>query len=431
MARRINLERSFESFAAAPLLSDVPTDRHYPDNFIARLYQDYADKFRVLLDADDLFESSENLDNAVLTWANSGGWKGVQVCAPQEVHGMGNQAQLRLVDLDKQSAQAHALNYALAVDISGYTPALIRPLRHGADAVLCCPYAQMIPLRLPMNEVLIGWRSREHPHTTHRTSLSQEKVENPASVRPFGENSADQERGIVGQAQAVTMSVDPCAPESIGVDAIKMIEPLLPASQFNETNPSSESEVLGEATARAMIDLSCATMTMRMQARSTHALALARYFDAHPAVDQVSYSGLSDHLDHHQAHGIFVQGYGPVLLICLHTSPAHLAQLFKNTSFVFVGQNQHDILAAGHPLCLSAETGSFGQDSLMAVSKLSSSHATRVSHQVSSYLTRVIHLASHSTDTNQVLLVEPGFESVPDVVHAWEGLLDRLDIDSV
>ena len=55
------------------------------------------------------------------------------------------------------------------------------------------------------------------------------------------------------------------------------------------------------------------TLSLRMERHCSNALALARYLEAHPAVERVNYPGLPSHPDHHLATRQMRGGYGGML----------------------------------------------------------------------------------------------------------------------
>ena len=59
------------------------------------------------------------------------------------------------------------------------------------------------------------------------------------------------------------------------------------------------------------------TLALRVQAHNANALALARFFEDHPAVAAVNYPGLASHPDHAHA-GALLSGFGGMLSLRLH-----------------------------------------------------------------------------------------------------------------
>jgi len=59
------------------------------------------------------------------------------------------------------------------------------------------------------------------------------------------------------------------------------------------------------------------TLALRVQAHNANALALARFFEGHPAVAAVNYPGLASHPDHAHA-GKLLSGFGGMLSLRLH-----------------------------------------------------------------------------------------------------------------
>lgn len=428
MSARINIERSFESVAAAAWNEQQESVHAWLCN-----------KFQTLLDADHLaFVTS--IPHSLLAWAYENGWRGVHLISPFGVSGCGDASHLDVRNVAELAEDAHDQGLALAVDISAETPALMRPLSQGADIVLCHASDHILMSAHPLMGAMIGWRHQRFTHRAEALSVNERR-----EARAHAHDTTN-------------ISHDACSVISELDDSIRM--------QEEHTD---------------YVQLACASMALRMQARSTHALSLARYLSAHPYTASVSYPGLAAHPHHLRAQKLCVQGYGTSLLLVLECAKEGLYRASEASSFTwrdaaFITEN----ISVSHTPYVDGEspspsrhdevlcqwdgvgyiiTRAQNQKNLMThehAARIGQQHANLESHneervqaphnnqlptmnrlprewalcqsphhrgRQSSPTTQLTHLIHQSTATHQVILVEPGFESMPDAVASWEKLL--------
>ena len=78
--------------------------------------------------------------------------------------------------------------------------------------------------------------------------------------------------------------------------------------------------------------LGAKTLTLRMQAHSHNALAVAEFLESHPKVRRVDYPGLVSHKQHHLARELFRHGYGGMMAFELHGGYAAASSFVKAIS---------------------------------------------------------------------------------------------------
>lgn len=428
MSARINIERSFESVAAAAWDEQQESAQAW-----------FCNKFQTLLDADHL-DFVTSIPYSLLAWACENGWRGVHLVSPFGVSGCGDASQLDVRDVAELAEDAHAQGLALAVDISAETPVLMRPLSQRADIVLCHAGDHIFMSAHPLMGAMIGWRHRRFTRGAEVLSVNEQR-EIRANVHDTTNTSYD--------AHGVISELD---------------EPV----QVQEEHAD-------------YVQLACASMALRMQARSTHTLSLARYLSAHPYTASVSYPGLAAHPHHLRAQKLCVQGYGTSLLLVLKCTKEDLYRAREASSFTwrdaaFIAEN----MSVSHTPCVDGESPLSGrhdkvlcqwdgvgyiivraqnQEDLVVhehAARIGQQHAglgsydegrAQTTHKNRSYMmnrlprewavcqsshhrgrqssptTQLTHLIHQSTQTHQVILVEPGFESMPDAVASWEKLL--------
>ncbi len=76
------------------------------------------------------------------------------------------------------------------------------------------------------------------------------------------------------------------------------------------------------------------TLSLRVEREAQNALALARYFDAHPKVERVFYPGLESDPNHENAVKYLRNGFGAVLAVVLKGSKEQTARFVDNLSLV-------------------------------------------------------------------------------------------------
>ncbi|MDE6182907.1 MAG: PLP-dependent transferase, partial [Rikenellaceae bacterium] len=76
------------------------------------------------------------------------------------------------------------------------------------------------------------------------------------------------------------------------------------------------------------------TLSLRVERESQNALALARYFAAHPLVESVSYPGLEDDPNHANAVKYMHNGFGAVLSVVLKGSKEQTVTFVDNLRLV-------------------------------------------------------------------------------------------------
>ncbi len=76
------------------------------------------------------------------------------------------------------------------------------------------------------------------------------------------------------------------------------------------------------------------TLSLRVEREAQNALALARYFDAHPKVEKVFYPGLESDPNHTNAVKYLRHGFGAVLAVVLKGSKEETVRFVDNLSLV-------------------------------------------------------------------------------------------------
>ncbi|MDE6482384.1 MAG: aminotransferase class I/II-fold pyridoxal phosphate-dependent enzyme [Rikenellaceae bacterium] len=76
------------------------------------------------------------------------------------------------------------------------------------------------------------------------------------------------------------------------------------------------------------------TLSLRVEREAQNALALARYFDAHPKVERVFYPGLESDPNHENAVKYLRNGFGAVLAVVLKGSKEETVRFVDNLSLV-------------------------------------------------------------------------------------------------
>jgi O-acetylhomoserine (thiol)-lyase len=184
-----------------------------------------------------------------------------------------------VVDIAALSAIARAANVPLIVDSTLATPALLRPIAHGADIV---------------------WHSASKFMSGHGTAIGGILVDSgnthwidgryPLIVQPF----ADYDNIDV-------MAKYPGWPFAAACRLVGMRElgPCLsPTNAF-------------------LLITGCETLALRMERHSSNALALHRFLKQHAAVATVSHPGLPDHPRHNLAGALLPRGMGSVQTVTL------------------------------------------------------------------------------------------------------------------
>ncbi len=184
-----------------------------------------------------------------------------------------------VVDLPALAAIARAANVPLIVDSTLASPALLRPIEHGADIV---------------------WHSASKFMSGHGTAIGGIIVDSgnrhwiddryPLIVQPFTDYDGVE-----------VMTKYPGWPFAAACRLVGMRElgPCLsPTNAF-------------------MLITGCETLTLRMQRHSSNALALHRFLKEHAAVAAVSHPGLPDHPRHNLAGALLPQGMGSIHTVTL------------------------------------------------------------------------------------------------------------------
>ena len=179
--------------------------------------------------------------------------------------------------LDEIAEVAHEAGTPLFVDNTFGTPALCRPLEHGADVVWDSTTKWIHGSGTTLGGVLVADGS--FPFAEHPEKYPEIAAPNPAfDGVNFAERFGD---------RALTMAARQRGARSLGDQQ----------SPFDAWVTMQGVE----------------TLPLRMERHCENAMAVAEYLEAHPAVSWVSYPGLPDHETHDLASEYLEGGYGGMI----------------------------------------------------------------------------------------------------------------------
>jgi O-acetylhomoserine/O-acetylserine sulfhydrylase-like pyridoxal-dependent enzyme len=184
-----------------------------------------------------------------------------------------------VVDIPALAAVAHALRLPLVIDATLATPALLRPIEHGADIVWHSASKFMSGNGTAIGGVIVD---------SGRTHWINERY--AAIVEPFEDYD--------------------------GVEVIRKYPGWPFAAACRLIGMRELGPCLSPTTAFLLI-AGCETLPLRMQRHSANALALAAFLKDHPAVAAVSHPGLPGHPRHNLAARLLPDGMGSVHALTL------------------------------------------------------------------------------------------------------------------
>jgi O-acetylhomoserine (thiol)-lyase len=190
-----------------------------------------------------------------------------------------------VVDLDGIAEVAKAHNLPFVVDSTLASPALLRPIEHGADIVI--------------------------------HSASKFLVGNGTSIG-----------GLIVDAGTFPWQNDERYPLIAG--AWEDYENIVPAERFPKTAFATACRLLGlrelgpgmQATTAFFILTGIETLPLRMRRHCENAEAVANFLSTHEAVASVSYPGVPSHPNHNLARRYCPDGLGSIFMITLKTAEA-------------------------------------------------------------------------------------------------------------
>ncbi len=184
-----------------------------------------------------------------------------------------------IIDLPGLSRIAKAARVPLVVDSTLATPALLRPIEHGADIVWHSASKFMSGNGTAIGGILVdsgntGWIDGRYPTITQPF----EDYDNIVVTRKYPGWPFAAACRLIGMRE-----LGPC---------------LSPTNAF-------------------LLITGCETLTLRMEQHSRNALALQRFLQDHPAVEAVSHPGLSHHPRHNLAAALLPAGMGSIHTVTL------------------------------------------------------------------------------------------------------------------
>ncbi len=184
-----------------------------------------------------------------------------------------------VVDLRQLAALATDARVPLVVDATLATPALLRPIEHGADIVWHSASKFMSGNGTAIGGVIIDsgkshWIDRRFPTITQPF----EDYDNIEVMKKYPGWPFAAACRIIGMRE-----LGPC---------------LSPTNAF-------------------LLITGCETLTLRMERHSQNALDLQRYLKDHPAVEAVSHPGLANHPRHNLAASLLPDGMGSIHTVTL------------------------------------------------------------------------------------------------------------------
>jgi O-acetylhomoserine (thiol)-lyase len=184
-----------------------------------------------------------------------------------------------VIDLAGLSAIAKAARIPLIVDSTLATPALLRPIEHGADIV---------------------WHSASKFMSGNGTAIGGIVVDSGNS------------QWIDGRYPTITQPFE----DYDNIDVTKKY----PGWPFGAACRLIGMRELGPClspTNAFLLITGCETLTLRMEQHSRNALALQRFLQDHPAVEAASHPGLPGHPRHNLATSLLPRGMGSVQTVTL------------------------------------------------------------------------------------------------------------------
>ena len=176
-------------------------------------------------------------------------------------------------DIERVAEVAHANDTPLLIDNTFATPALCRPLEHGADLVWESTTKWIHGSGTTIGGILVDGGS--FPWSEHAEKYPEIGAENPAFDTNFAEQFGDRAFTVAARQRAVRSLGDGQAP----FDAWQTLQ-------------------------------GTETLSLRMERHCENAAEVATWLSDHPEVAWVTYPGLEDHETHDNAEKYLEGGYG-------------------------------------------------------------------------------------------------------------------------